>query len=685
VLADFGLARSMSPGDTQLTMVGVAIGTPAYMAPEQIDGTDLDGRADIYSLGLVAWEMLSGRRPWDGASLYAILYHQKHETLPDVRDIRDDVPDSLAEAIARSVEKDREDRWSNMAELLEALDDSPAVRVPTAGEPIDGHTIRFVRPPTPSGPATWITQVEKLAAKLERGGPRDDEEVDDDDDAETLPTPINWRNTTAARALIGLAAVGIVAFAASALRGKFSSESSGTTGRPLDPIVGVDGPKSVALNGAVNAADTHQVAARDSAKLVARPRPTAANLPALEPNPPKVDTAADFNTKKLPTAKAFSIDRIIQSISQSVSTPSVSVNSGPPPLALRPTIAAGGTHSCFLNAAGRVVCWGSNNNYQLGGGAAGRTLVPLSTDSDAPFATMSAGLSHTCAIARDGAAWCWGANERGQLGDRSRDPRVASVRVADAHVFRAIAAGGAHSCGLDAFGIAWCWGSNSRGQLGDSTNRDTPAPVRVVGAARFSSIAAGWNFTCALTTTGHPYCWGENSQGQLGDGSTSDRPSPVPIGSNAIFSSIAAGSSHACAVTTEGSAFCWGKNTNGQLGDGTTTDRVVPVRVRTDVPFKSITVGAVHTCAVAENGAAYCWGRNIFGQLGTGQSADEPQPAPVADGHVFTSVRAFGSHTCGVTVAAEAFCWGYNQDRQLGDGTRVFRTRPVRIETPGGG
>src|SRR6476646_11726659 len=89
LLPDFGVARSMS-GDTQLTMHGVAIGTPAYMSPEQIDGTDLDGRGDIYSLGLVGWEMLTGHRPWEGESLYAVLCHQRHHELPDVRDMRPD-------------------------------------------------------------------------------------------------------------------------------------------------------------------------------------------------------------------------------------------------------------------------------------------------------------------------------------------------------------------------------------------------------------------------------------------------------------------------------------------------------------------------------------------------------------------------------------------------------------------
>src|SRR5215470_413205 len=78
LLADFGLARSML-GDSQLTMAGVAIGTPAYMAPEQIEGAALDARGDVYSLGLVAWEMLTGRRPWEGESLYVVLYHQRYD------------------------------------------------------------------------------------------------------------------------------------------------------------------------------------------------------------------------------------------------------------------------------------------------------------------------------------------------------------------------------------------------------------------------------------------------------------------------------------------------------------------------------------------------------------------------------------------------------------------------------
>ena len=145
LLADFGLARSMT-GDSQLTMAGVAIGTPAYMAPEQIEGASLDARGDIYSLGLVAWEMLTGHRPWEGESLYAILYRQRYEQLPDVRDLRDDVPDSLGDAIAVAIEKNPAMRWQSAAQMIEALDGAIIPRRTTRRPPLSADTVRFTRP-----------------------------------------------------------------------------------------------------------------------------------------------------------------------------------------------------------------------------------------------------------------------------------------------------------------------------------------------------------------------------------------------------------------------------------------------------------------------------------------------------------------------------------------------------------
>src|SRR5687768_17449696 len=118
LLSDFGVARSLEP-DSQLTATGTAIGTPSYMSPEQIDGTQLDGRSDLYSLGLVGWEMITGRRPWEGESLYSVIYKQKREELPALDEIRPDTPDRLIYLIEGATRKAAQERWASAAQFLE--------------------------------------------------------------------------------------------------------------------------------------------------------------------------------------------------------------------------------------------------------------------------------------------------------------------------------------------------------------------------------------------------------------------------------------------------------------------------------------------------------------------------------------------------------------------------------------
>jgi serine/threonine protein kinase len=118
---DCGIAAG--PGQsTTVASDGTTVGTPLYMSPEQVDGVKLDGRTDIYSLGLVAWEMLVGRRPWKGETLYDVMYCQKHDPLPSLADCAIGVPASLARAIEGALEKDRGDRWPSAQDLLAALD-----------------------------------------------------------------------------------------------------------------------------------------------------------------------------------------------------------------------------------------------------------------------------------------------------------------------------------------------------------------------------------------------------------------------------------------------------------------------------------------------------------------------------------------------------------------------------------
>jgi len=125
LLSDFGIAKA-TQGDAEVTATGMAIGTPAYMAPEQIDNAAVDGRADLYSLGVVGWEMLSGKRAWEGESLFGIIYKQKHQDLAPLTLLRPDTPQRLLLALEGALEKDPARRWAAASEFVEQLrEDTP--------------------------------------------------------------------------------------------------------------------------------------------------------------------------------------------------------------------------------------------------------------------------------------------------------------------------------------------------------------------------------------------------------------------------------------------------------------------------------------------------------------------------------------------------------------------------------
>lgn len=124
MVTDFGIAKALSStSGATLTGVGVAIGTPSYMSPEQAAGErDIDGRSDLYSLGIVTYQMLTGELPFAAPTVAGILMKQITEPAPDVRHKRPDVPEDLALAVARCLEKDPQNRWPTADALRRALE-----------------------------------------------------------------------------------------------------------------------------------------------------------------------------------------------------------------------------------------------------------------------------------------------------------------------------------------------------------------------------------------------------------------------------------------------------------------------------------------------------------------------------------------------------------------------------------
>jgi len=105
-----------------MTGSGVMIGTPEYMSPEQAELKDVDSRADIYSLGVVLYEMTSGKVPFEGETALSVAMKHKTERPRDVREINPQVPPGLAAIIAKCMEKSREARFQNTEELVAELD-----------------------------------------------------------------------------------------------------------------------------------------------------------------------------------------------------------------------------------------------------------------------------------------------------------------------------------------------------------------------------------------------------------------------------------------------------------------------------------------------------------------------------------------------------------------------------------
>ena len=127
-LIDFGLAKlAAAAGDSQLTRTGQIIGTPAYMSPEQIKGEKIDGRADVYALGCVLFEMLTGRTPFaSGADDVQILYRQMHEAPPSLGKLLPDVPSALDALMHKVLQKDPSLRFPSVQAMATALADIAA-------------------------------------------------------------------------------------------------------------------------------------------------------------------------------------------------------------------------------------------------------------------------------------------------------------------------------------------------------------------------------------------------------------------------------------------------------------------------------------------------------------------------------------------------------------------------------
>jgi tetratricopeptide (TPR) repeat protein len=165
---DFGISKNVEQCELHLTRSGAMIGTPHYMSPEQIRGEQVDPRSDLYSLGVVLYEALTGRVPYDGGSLNALIVAALTDDLIPVRNLRPDCPPELERIVLRAMSRDREQRYASPAEMQRDLERLTVdLRMPRGSEAFSDYSWSPDAQPEQAGAQSRERHLASVRSELE--------------------------------------------------------------------------------------------------------------------------------------------------------------------------------------------------------------------------------------------------------------------------------------------------------------------------------------------------------------------------------------------------------------------------------------------------------------------------------------------------------------------------------------
>jgi serine/threonine protein kinase len=278
ILMDFGIAKIIE-GSMEFTRTGGILGTPVYMSPEQGSGQKIDHKTDIYALGVILYEMATGRPPFEADTPVAIIFKHVHDPLPPPSSLNPDIPEEFERVILKSLAKQPQDRYATAREMVDALSRAviasqrPAIELPeTERDPLTERKRTVPERPDrvpEAEEAAIIVQPERVAISAEpRGKPR------------RLSTPL---------LLVG--AVAIVAVAVwVATSGILDSGGNGTAGAEMTEIAdaaaeavsGVFPSQTVEASATTSPTDTLRPTSLPSPTVLPSPTPPYVPVPTSE-------------------------------------------------------------------------------------------------------------------------------------------------------------------------------------------------------------------------------------------------------------------------------------------------------------------------------------------------------------------------------------------------------------------
>lgn len=298
-ISDFGIAK-LSGQRTELTQLGTVIGTPQYLSPEQVRGESLDGRSDLFSLGIVLYELLARRLPFDGETFSTLLYQILSQEPMPLSELRPDLPPRLSNAVMKLLAKSPDERFPTADALrdeLEAIEREleAAAGLPTAVLPEAGAPTRLVAREEPS-PRTVLAD----ESRAHRPRPADAAARSRSTTARSSRSRRRWAVLVGSIVLLLAGGATVATFVHRAqgngeagLVSPTHDETPGIPGNSTPPMTSTDGDEAGAARGADDAGSVSD--------------PGASTMPSDEPDTADLDEYASSPRRQVAGALTFEI------------------------------------------------------------------------------------------------------------------------------------------------------------------------------------------------------------------------------------------------------------------------------------------------------------------------------------------------------------------------------------------